>query len=85
MTAHVVVRREFSEANDLTAQLRGIAADAVPRLPRRFTGSLCTVQLDDVEIQVLRSAPVLLLSTGAPGMTGLIQVLEGSADARWNG
>ncbi len=85
MTEHAVLRLEFSEVEDLTAQLRGIAADVVPLLPGRFTGSLSSVQLGDIGIQVLRSAPVLLLGTAAPGMTGLIQLLDGSADARWNG
>ena len=85
MTDHAVLRLDFSEVEDLTAQLRGIAADAVPLLPGRFTGSLFSVQLGDIGIQVVRSAPVLLLGTAAPGMTGLIQLLDGSADARWNG
>ena len=85
MTNQPALRLDFSEADDLAAQLRGIAADMVPRRPGPFSGSLSSVQLGDVAIQVVRSAPVLLLGTAAPGMTGLIQLLDGSADARWNG
>lgn len=85
MTEEAVLRQDFSEVEDLTAQLRGIAADAVPLAPGRFAASLSSVHLGDVAVQVVRGAPLLLLGTATAGMTGLIQVLEGSGKARWNG
>ena len=85
MTEEAVLRQDFSEVEDLTAQLRGIAADAVPLVPGSFAASLASVHLGDVVVQVVRGAPLLLLGTAKAGMTGLIQVLEGSAKARWNG
>ena len=85
MTENAVLRQDFDEVEDLTAQLRGIAADAVALPPARFAASLTSLHLGDVAIQVMRGAPLLLLGTATAGMTGLIQLLEGSGKARWNG
>lgn len=85
MTEKAFLRQDFAEVENLTAQLRGIAADAVPLPPARFAASLTSLHLGDVVVQVVRGAPLLLLGTATAGMTGLIQVLEGSGKARWNG
>lgn len=77
--------REFAEVDDLTSRLRGIIFHAVPLRPGRYAGGLSTVDLGDITLQVVRSMPMLVLGASAEGRTGLIQLLEGSERARWNG
>jgi AraC family transcriptional regulator, ethanolamine operon transcriptional activator len=85
MHDEALLRREFTEVGDLTSRLQGMVANAVPLHPGRYAGALSTVGLGDVTLQVVRSMPVLVLGAPADGSGGLIQVLEGSERARWNG
>jgi len=81
----VILQRGFDEVHHLTAQLRGIRADAVPLRRSLYSGVLSTVDFGDITLQVVHSAPMLLLGISEEGTTSLIQVLEGTDQARWNG
>ncbi|MBX6373230.1 MAG: helix-turn-helix domain-containing protein [Acetobacteraceae bacterium] len=85
MNDNAVLLREFAEVDDLMSQLRGMVAHAVPLRQGRYAGGLTTVDLGDVTLQVVRSMPMLLLGAAEDGRTGLIQLLDGSERARWNG
>jgi len=80
-----ILRREFTELSDLAAQLQGMTAEAVPLTPGLYAGALSTFDLGDVTLQVIRSAPLLMLGAPAAGEIGLIQAFEGAERARWNG
>lgn len=81
----VTLQRRFDEVHHLTAHLRGMMADAVPLRRGPYSGVLSTIDFSDITLQIVRSAPMLLLGTSEEGTTGLIQVLEGADRARWNG
>jgi AraC family transcriptional regulator, ethanolamine operon transcriptional activator len=85
MAGDAVSKHGFTEVNDLMFRLQGMVVTAVPLCGSRYAGTLSAIDLGDVTIQVVRSAPMLMLGTSAEGSAGLIQVLEGSAQARWNG
>jgi AraC family ethanolamine operon transcriptional activator len=85
MNHDAILHCEFAEVDDLTSRLRGMAANVVPLHPRRYAGTLSTVDLGDITLQIVRSAPVLFLGASTEERVGLIQVLEGSERARWNG
>jgi hypothetical protein len=43
------------------------------------------MNLGDISVQVLRSAPMLMLADALPGRTTLLKVMDGAERARWNG
>ena len=80
-----ILRRDCSEIGDLTSRLRGMVATAVPIRRGRYAGALSTMDLGDITLQVIRSAPMLILGAPAEGNAGLLQVLESPGQARWDG
>lgn len=73
------------EAEDLAARLAGLSAAAVSLRPKSRGGTLSALVLGDVSIQVLRSAPMLMLASPSPDRTTLLKATEGFRRARWNG
>jgi AraC family transcriptional regulator, ethanolamine operon transcriptional activator len=80
-----IQRNEFAEVDELMSGLQGMAATAVPLRCGRHAATLSTANLGDVALQVVRGAPMLVLGSSEKSSTGLVQVLEGSEHARWNG
>jgi AraC family ethanolamine operon transcriptional activator len=80
-----ILQAECAEVDELMSRLRGISATGVPLRPGRYAGSLIGLDLGDVGIQILRSAPMLMLGSTSVGGVGLMQAMEGSDHARWNG
>jgi AraC family transcriptional regulator, ethanolamine operon transcriptional activator len=81
----LAMRWTFAEAHDLSAKWRGMVVNAVPLRPGYYTGTLSTIELGDITLQVVRSKPMLVLGASAERTAGLVQVLEGADRARWNG
>jgi AraC family transcriptional regulator, ethanolamine operon transcriptional activator len=73
------------EVHDLTSRLCGLSAVGVSLRPKQCDGTLSTIALDDVSIQVLRSAPMLMLADSSPDRTTLLKAMDGTERARWNG
>ena len=73
------------EVDDLMSRLSGLSAVGVSLRPEQCGGTVSAVALDDVSIQVLRSAPMLMLATSSPGRTTLLKVVDGAERVRWNG
>jgi len=80
-----ILHCKLAEIGDLTSQLQGMTANAVPLRPGFYAGTLSAIDLGGITLQVVRSAPLLVLGVSAEDRVGLIQVLEGSERARWNG
>jgi AraC family transcriptional regulator, ethanolamine operon transcriptional activator len=80
-----ILKLELSEVDNLMSGLQGMVATAVPLGHSRYAGTLSTLDLGDIALQVVRSAPMLVLGSSSEGRAGLVQVLEGSGQARWNG
>jgi AraC-like DNA-binding protein len=78
-------RRKFAEVDGLTSGLHGLVARGVPLGQGNFAGTLSSVDFGDFSLQVVRAAPVLLLGSFAEGCAGLMQMLDGSKGAHWNG
>jgi AraC family transcriptional regulator, ethanolamine operon transcriptional activator len=85
MLDDVILRNECAEVNDLMSGLQGMVATAVPLRASRHAATLSTANLGRISLQVVRSAPMLVLGSSGTSSTALVQVLEGSERARWNG
>jgi AraC family ethanolamine operon transcriptional activator len=78
-------RVECTEVHDLMSRLQGLSAIGISLRSANYAGTLSHVDLGDVGIQIVRSAPVLWLGASLEVGTGLVQAIEGSEHARWNG
>ena len=80
-----VQKVQCQEVDDLVSRLSGLSAVGVSLRPKRGCGTLSSISLGDVSVQVLRSAPMLMLADSPPGRTTLLKVTDGAGQARWNG
>jgi AraC-like DNA-binding protein len=76
---------QCQEVDDLLSHLDGLSAVGVSLRPRHCEGTLSSLFLRDISIQVLRSPPMLILAHSAVGRTTLFKVIDGAGHARWNG
>jgi AraC family transcriptional regulator, ethanolamine operon transcriptional activator len=75
----------FTEAGDIAAHLRCLSAEAVPLCRGRYAGTLATIDLGGLRVEILRSRPMLMIGAPTAGWAGLVLMLEGAAAARWSG
>jgi hypothetical protein len=80
-----IVRVNCTEADELKSHLHGISVTATPLHPGRYTGRISGIDLGDVRIEILRSAPVMMLGAASSCSPSLMQVFGGAERARWNG
>ncbi len=76
---------EFAEAGEFVSALRTLQAAVVMRSAERFGGSVASICLDDLDLEVVRTPPLLLMATTAEDRAGCLVMLEGAQGARWNG
>ena len=85
MLEQKTVGSSFSELSELqaslkTLQLRGVALEA-----GRFTGSVYTLDLGDLSLEVVRTSPALLIEAASSGRSGWLLLLEGASATDWDG
>jgi AraC-like DNA-binding protein len=73
------------EARDLAAHVQSMALEALPILQGPFKGSVSSIDLDDVTLEIVRSDPVLLLGQAAEDRSGFLLMLDETGESKWNG
>lgn len=76
---------QCQEVDDLLSHLDGLSAVGVSLQPKHCAGTLSSLFLRDISLQVLRSAPMLILADSVVGRATLFKVIDGEGHARWNG
>ena len=77
--------RSFSELSELQASLKTLQLKGVALEAGRFSGSVSTLDLGDVVLEVVRTSPALLIEAASFGRSGCLLLLEGASAARWDG
>ena len=75
----------FSELSELQASLRTLQLSGVALEAGRFSGSVCTLELGDFTLEVVRTSPALLIKAASSGRSGWLLLLEGASAAHWDG
>jgi AraC-like DNA-binding protein len=73
------------EAQGLAEHVQSMALLALPMLQGLFKGSVSSIDLDDVRLEIVHSDPVLLLGEAAVDRSGFILMLDGLGETKWNG
>jgi AraC-like DNA-binding protein len=80
-----ILDRPACEPHDLMTDVCSMALRATPIQPGQFKGSVSSIAFDDVTLELVHSHPVLLLGNAAENRSGLLLMLEGRGEAKWNG
>ena len=70
---------------DLQSTLRTIEARAVSLAPGAFTGSVSNIALEDINIEIVRTLPMLLVGAAREGRGGCMLLLKGAEGTHWDG
>jgi AraC-like DNA-binding protein len=80
-----ILDRPACEPQDLMTDVCSMALRAIPIHPGQFKGSVSSIAFDDVTLEFVHTHPVLLLGNAAENRSGILLMLEGRGEAKWNG